>query len=137
MTEVWKPIPSAKGWFASSEGRIWLPTKEVRMPNGGVKLLTVGPTFGAFVKATGRYTQSISGKTKPLAPLICEAFHGPRPSPRHHCMHLDEDRANNKETNLAWGTALENNRAPKFVEARRAFMLAYWAKYREEKCRDI
>jgi hypothetical protein len=40
--------------------------------------------------------------------LVCEAFHGPPPSPKHQARHLDGDRLNNAAWNLAWGTRKEN-----------------------------
>lgn len=40
--------------------------------------------------------------------LVCEAFHGPRPSPKHQVRHLDGNPQNNRADNLCWGTAKEN-----------------------------
>ena len=40
--------------------------------------------------------------------LVCEAFHGPAPTPQHHAAHGDGDRQNNLARNLRWATALEN-----------------------------
>src|SRR5690348_4661929 len=40
--------------------------------------------------------------------LVCEAWHGPPPSPVHHAAHLDGDCANNCPENLAWATPKEN-----------------------------
>lgn len=40
--------------------------------------------------------------------VICEIFHGPRPTPRHQVRHLDGNIHNNSAFNLAWGTAIEN-----------------------------
>jgi hypothetical protein len=40
--------------------------------------------------------------------VVCEAFHGPRPSPRHQARHLDGNRLNCRADNLAWGTPAEN-----------------------------
>ena len=39
---------------------------------------------------------------------VAEAFHGPPPTPEHEVRHLDGDVLNNKASNLAWGTRLEN-----------------------------
>lgn len=39
---------------------------------------------------------------------VCEAFHGPRPSPSHMALHRDDIRANNREDNLYWGTREDN-----------------------------
>lgn len=40
--------------------------------------------------------------------LIAFAFHGPRPSPRHHAAHRDGDKRNNTPLNVEWITKEEN-----------------------------
>lgn len=40
--------------------------------------------------------------------LVCEAFHGPAPSAKHHAAHNDGDPLNNRADNLRWATAKEN-----------------------------
>lgn len=40
--------------------------------------------------------------------LICEAFHGLRPSPAHLVAHWDGDSTNNVPSNLRWATEKEN-----------------------------
>lgn len=40
--------------------------------------------------------------------LVCEAWHGPRPSENHEPAHWDGDRANNHFLNLRWATRIEN-----------------------------
>jgi len=40
--------------------------------------------------------------------LVLRAFHGECPTRDHQTRHLDDNRANNAATNLAWGTAQEN-----------------------------
>jgi hypothetical protein len=40
--------------------------------------------------------------------LVCEAFHGPRPSPDHEVAHCDGNRANNRSSNVRWATPKEN-----------------------------
>jgi hypothetical protein len=39
--------------------------------------------------------------------LVAEAFHGPAPEGME-CRHLDGTRDNNRPSNLAWGTPVEN-----------------------------
>lgn len=41
--------------------------------------------------------------------LVCEAFHGPKPSESHVPAHWDGVRLNNTPANLRWATPLENN----------------------------
>jgi|SRR5215469_4262999 len=41
--------------------------------------------------------------------LVCTAFHGPAPSPRHQVAHWDGDRRNIRSDNLRWATPKENS----------------------------
>lgn len=47
-------------------------------------------------------------KSELVHALICAAFYGCRPSPRHEARHLDGDRRNNRPENLDWGTPEQN-----------------------------
>jgi hypothetical protein len=40
--------------------------------------------------------------------LVCEAFHGQPPTPKHQAAHRDGDLKNNGEANLYWATGVEN-----------------------------
>jgi hypothetical protein len=40
--------------------------------------------------------------------VICEAFHGPKPSPELQVRHRDGNPSNNAAWNLCWGTVAEN-----------------------------
>jgi hypothetical protein len=48
------------------------------------------------------------GKQRQVHRLVCAAFHGPPPTPRHEAAHLDGDPANCRADNLAWKTRKEN-----------------------------
>jgi len=41
--------------------------------------------------------------------LVCEAFHGPAPSPQHQVAHADGNGTNNAASNLRWATSKENH----------------------------
>lgn len=61
----------------------------------------------------GRYLavalwQNNKGRTWPVHQLVALAFHGPRPSVRHHAAHDDGDKMNNHWTNVLWKTKEEN-----------------------------
>jgi hypothetical protein len=47
-------------------------------------------------------------RTAHLHRLVCEAYHGPAPSPIHHAAHWDGDKENNSASNLRWATPQEN-----------------------------
>lgn len=120
--EVWKPVPSRPGVKASSWGRIWLPSSEGTMPNGGVRRYETCPTFGTVTRAskTARHTyrgvmSSKFGNLK-VHRLVCEAFHGAPPPGRSVVLHLDEDGHNNRPENLRWGTQEENLNMPGFID---------------------
>ena len=84
---------------------------------GRVRRLVAGKRtrVGNVLKASGavRYrtvTLVYGGvrKSLPIHHLVCEAFHGPRPSPHHHAAHLNGDSHDNRSDNLAWVTGAEN-----------------------------
>ena len=41
--------------------------------------------------------------------LICEVFHGAKPTPEHQAAHWDGNKANNNESNIRWATRLDND----------------------------
>ena len=105
---------------ASSLGRIRSLPYEVEQPNGGVRVYRMAPTFGTIAQPTPggsyrRYQITFRRRTKVAARLVCLAFHGPPPSPRHEVMHRDENSLNNRPANLAWGTRRENHNAPGYL----------------------
>lgn len=120
--EVWKDVPSRPGIKASSWGRICLPPRQAKMPNGGVRVYTPKPTYGTKTKARKEavhicmgYQSKFYGNMK-IHRLVCEAFHGPAPEGKPVVIHIDEDATNNRPENLRWGTQKENLNMPKFIE---------------------
>lgn len=144
--EIWKPIPSIDGAFASSDGRVLFPPRnDAVMPNGGIRTYSSKPTFGYEEKtATAR---SDSGKrmiirwrckTYKIHRLVCEAFHGLAPSEKSIVLHINEEPTDNRAENLRWGTRKENQNFPK---AKAAFMArtgenSPWAIHLKRKAKD-
>jgi DNA-binding MarR family transcriptional regulator len=89
-----------------------IPPRYIVLANGtiiGPSGKTLKPTPGG----TGGYLTfkaRVNGKprTHCVHVVVCEAFHGPRPSAKHQVRHLDGNHLNNEAHNLKWGTAKEN-----------------------------
>lgn len=92
------------GYIVTSTGRVFsndtnwrgYGSREMRQhtnPHGYLKVrLTINN------KRKGFYTHK----------LVCNLFHGPKPTKSHEIRHLDGNRVNNNSCNLAWGTRSEN-----------------------------
>lgn len=109
--EVWRIVPIAPQFMASSEGRIMVAPFLGEMPNGGIKHYGGSPHFGVWSKRDSRFIIVHKGRTFKVHRLVCEAFNGASPFDGAVVMHLDENSANNRPDNLAWGTQAENLKA--------------------------
>lgn len=67
-----------------------------------MKPIKMGQYVGLQLKRSDGHTEKAY-----LHRLICEAFYGPCPGGME-CRHLDGDRGNNRASNLAWGSKMEN-----------------------------
>ena len=94
-----RPIPSYPEWFARSDGVII--SRLGRELRGYWNKNRKGSAY-LCVLCPGR-------KCRPVHALVLEAFVGPRPTGMQ-CLHRDDDRTNNKLSNLRWGTCAENAR---------------------------
>ncbi len=106
----WRVIPSFPDYEASSEGQIrrrtpkkngapiWLLKPQKDMSPGGYVAWMVG-----LLPPRGK-----PSVRRPIARLICEAFHGPAPNSDQHAAHKDGNSSNNVPDNLYWATPREN-----------------------------
>lgn len=106
MEELWKPIP---GWpyEASTLGRI-------RRAEPGLSNRTyLGRVLRAKPGAKGylavRLYDFPRRRTFRVHTLVCLAFHGPRPTPKHGVAHWNGVRDDNRPDNLRWATQADNN----------------------------
>ena len=108
--EEWRPVPGHPGYEASSLGRVrsldrWITcgnnTTEWRHFHPGI-ILKLGPRAKYLRVGFGK------GGNKHVHVVICETFHGPRPSADHHAAHWNGVNSDNRATNLRWATRIEN-----------------------------
>jgi hypothetical protein len=114
--EIWRDVPSVPGILASSEGRIMYAPHREPMPYGGERSYGGQPTFGVWNKTDARFIAVIRGTTYKISRLVAEAFLGPPAFDGAVVMHIDENAANNRPSNLRWGTQKENLNAEGFLE---------------------
>lgn len=94
------------------KGKVW---RDYRVSDQGDIEKRVEGTFAPWsvYYADGYARTSLSGHGQPRSArvhqLVLEAFVGP-PGPGQEARHLDGDKANNRLSNLAWGTHTENMR---------------------------
>lgn len=118
MNEEWRPVVGYDGYYEVSDSgvvrsvpRMITSHREVRGIVVSVDVFIRGRVLSLHRKKCGHITVALckSGQrvTAMVHTLVLSAFLGPRPS-GHDSLHLDGDPANNKASNLAWGTRLEN-----------------------------
>lgn len=106
MMEVWKVIDSHPDYSVSSYGRVKRTTPNRYGIMSNKPLVPVRGNHGYFgVNLHCETRQTV----KLVHSLVCEAFHGKRPSKKHQAAHSDGDRSNNKAANISWKTASQNS----------------------------
>ena len=105
-TNEWQNIPGLEAYEVAMSGA-------VRRAAGGH-----GSQAGRVIKqrqsSSGYKTVNLSmnGKvvTKSVHNLVCEAFNGPRPTPKHYACHKNDISEDCRAENLYWGTPSDNAR---------------------------
>lgn len=102
MTE-WRIITEFPTYAVSNDGQVKRVVAGHSSPAGKVlKQNTVhGYKYVGLVKGGKVFARRVNR-------LVCLAFHGEPPSPKHHAAHDDNDKANNTVGNLRWATPSEN-----------------------------
>lgn len=103
--EEWRAVPSIPRIEASSEGRVkrlsYTNSRGWKYPEKILKQSLAGkgyPSVGIGTPGTRHYVHR----------LVCEAFHGLAPLDSPIVLHRDDDKTNNKPSNLKWGTYHDN-----------------------------
>lgn len=114
----WKELPGSDIYEISNDGRLRLkvdhPKWFRRMP-AGIELKQ-RDVCGGSGQHNPKYPLRINYLTVDLYRrgrmsvhiLVCTAFHGDKPSPKHYVAHFDGNHLNNNADNLRWATAAEN-----------------------------
>lgn len=108
--ETWTDCPGFPGYSISSQGRV------LSRRTGRIKAayLAEGSRRPGSIRQRCQYWKIdlyASGKQykRRVCRLVCEAFHGPPPSPKHIALHGPAGSLVDRAENLRWGTYLENN----------------------------
>jgi len=104
--ETWLPVIGFEGLYdVSTLGRVR------SLPGGHRHSKILAPrlpkTPGAYIAVSLHRGGERTRRTVHV--LVAAAFLPPRPSPAHEVRHLDGNRANNRATNLCWGTRKDNS----------------------------
>lgn len=109
--EEWRPIPGVEYYEASSLGRMRVLERRLPVEYPGKRAFTrffPAKELSRWPMPNGYWVCSVEGRNTLVSRMVCIAFHGAPPSPKHEAEHLDGVRANNVPTNLQWATHKEN-----------------------------
>jgi predicted transcriptional regulator len=100
MASKWYTLPDYPRYEVNTKGQVRNKVhKKIRKP--AINMYT-GQPFMSF------HTGGGGNKTVNLTRLVCKAFHGEPPTPKHFAGHLDGDKANLAKSNLKWLTPTES-----------------------------
>ena len=102
----WRPVVGHESAYeVSSDGQV----RSLRFRNGTIDKPRGTPLLLKLNMSTnGYHCLRLGACPVRVHVLVAEAFHGPRPTPRHQVAHADGMRTNNHVTNLRWATVAEN-----------------------------
>lgn len=111
MTE-WRAVLGYEGEYeVSDEGQVRSLTRKITRSDGHT-YVSAGRVLSSPLDKSGYAKVSLynrQGQRKvSVSVLVLETFVGPRPADRPHACHSDDDRTNNRLSNLRWDTASAN-----------------------------
>ncbi len=104
MLEAWKPVPGFDRYEVSDRGRV----RSLRTRHGNRRYpQRIGATPGRQGYCRVGLRKEGKSYNHGVHQVVLMAFVGPRPDGME-CIHLDDNKANNRLANLRWGTRSEN-----------------------------
>jgi len=105
----YRDIPGFTGYRVGSDGSVWGRKKRGSNSIGHLyaewHLLRTGMTWDGYKYVN--LSENGRSRCRRVHALVLTAFHGP-PAVGQQCRHLNDIRADNRASNLRWGTAQEN-----------------------------
>lgn len=98
--ENWRPVVGFPGYEVSDKGRV--RTLRKGNPRPRKPEIDKDGYSRLSIQRDGRYVHVLVHR------LVCEAFNGPAPEDRTMCCHEDNDKTNNRPSNLRWDTQAGN-----------------------------
>jgi hypothetical protein len=115
ITEEWRVAENYPDYDVSNFGRVRRNTATYwKNPKNGVQHICVpaGALLSPFPDHEGYLIVNLVREKRTfhrrLSIIVCTAFNGPRPTPKHQAAHDDGVKTNNRADNLFWKTAKEN-----------------------------
>ncbi len=105
MNEVWRSIPSYPAYEVSDCGRVRRVSPYNSTRSG--RLIRLRHVKSGHVHA--RLSQNGKVTDTGVHRLICEAFHGAPPTPKHMAAHWNGIPSENRPDNIRWATRQENS----------------------------
>lgn len=105
MTEEWRRVRGNPAYAVSNHGRVKRVFPDGKGRPGTIirqQIMSHGYPVVRIVPLVGET------KRKLVHRLVCEAFHGTPPTPKHESAHGDGNRLNARADNLRWATRKEN-----------------------------
>lgn len=110
LIEKWRPIQGPEGYEVSGKGQVRSLDRVVAYKKNG-KIVTYKKKGLILKPETDRGYKKVMlgrGNRRYVHELVCTAFEGEKPSPKHETRHLNGVRGANRSENLVWGTRQEN-----------------------------
>jgi hypothetical protein len=111
LPEEWRVIDEFPNYEVSDHGRVRRAVAALNYKGGIIRPagfpLRPSPDLDGYLLV--RLYQNGKGSMRRICRLVCAAFHGAPPTPKHQAAHNDGNINNNSSSNLRWATSFENH----------------------------